>query len=72
MEEEFIFSLYIHTPRGPVPLMLFMKHNQEILLSRQDTLEQMAILMAVVVTPTMLPFKLVPDEERLSTSLKKS
>lgn len=57
-EGEFSFHTYIYTPSSVVLLTLYEEHNRYIFLSRRETLEPLAIVMAAIVAPGMLPYKL--------------
>lgn len=57
-EGEFNFRLDVYTPLGVTPLPLYEEPNRDILLSRRDNLERFAMIVAAVVAPSLLPFKL--------------
>lgn len=55
-----------------LPPYLFNEHNEEILLSRLDTLDPLALAMATVVTPTLLPFEMESGKGGLFIAVKES
>lgn len=57
-EGEFKFRPYIHTLSGVIPLSLYREDNRDIPLSQRDDLEPFATIMAMMVTPGILSYKL--------------
>lgn len=65
-EEEFTFRLYTHTPSTVVPLMRSKIGTSPL---RCNDLEPMAVVIAVIVAPGLLPYKMEPDEGAVLYSL---